>query len=295
MQQLAARWLVERRHIVLVPTMGALHAGHLALIDRARKAAGNRGAVVVSLFVNPLQFGPNEDLTLYPRPLEKDLRLCREHGTDAVFVPQPGDMYAADRSVFVDETLLSAGLCGGSRVGHFRGVCTVVAKLLNSVRPTAAVFGMKDFQQLAIIRRLVRDLDFPVEIIGHPTVREPDGLALSSRNVYLEKNARAQAPALRRALVAAATLVGAGEHNVAALRTRAEEVLGAEAPLARIDYLEIVNAETLQPLAKLVPGETALLALAVFFGSTRLIDNTLLEPVASPVPAASPVCYLEEL
>lgn len=294
MQRLATRWLGQGRRVVLVPTMGALHAGHLALIDRARKLAGGGGVVAVSIFVNPLQFSPTEDLARYPRPLARDLRLCRERLADLVFLPQPADVYAPDRSVFVDETLLSGGLCGQARPGHFRGVLTVVAKLFNLVRPWKAVFGMKDYQQLAIIRRMVRDLDFPVKIVGHPTVREADGLALSSRNVYLSAAERVQAPALRRAALAAKALVGAGERDAAAVRRRAEETLHSAAPLARIDYLEIVHAETLQPLATLSPAEPALLAMAVFFCQTRLIDNILLEP-ATVARGASPVCYLEEV
>lgn len=275
MSRLAAGWRRTGQRVVLVPTMGALHAGHLALVDRARRSAGRDGTVVVSIFVNPLQFGPQEDLSRYPRPLARDLALCRERGVDVVFHPEPpGTMYAADRSVEVNETRLSGALCGRSRPGHFRGVCTVVAKLFHLVQPDAAVFGMKDFQQLAIVRRMVRDLDYPVRILPHPIEREPDGLARSSRNVLLTPGQRAQAPALRRALLSAAALAGAGERDPTALRRRmAAEIAGA--PLARVDYLEVVDAESLEPL-ELVRAP-ALLAVAAFFGNTRLIDNELLD------------------
>ena len=270
MRRIAAKW---SQPVVLVPTMGALHAGQLALVDRARREAGRKGVVVVSIFVNPLQFGPKEDLSHYPRPMRKDLAQCREHGVDLVFHPDVEGMYAPGRSVFIDESLLSGGLCGRSRPGHFSGVCTVVAKLFNLVRPHAAVFGQKDYQQLALIHRMVRDLDFPLEIIGEPTVREPDGLALSSRNVYLSPEERAQAPVLRRALLLAKQRADAGERSAARLRRVLEKEL-ATAPLARVDYAEIVDADDLQPIKTL--DRPALAALAVKFGRTRLIDNQVL-------------------
>jgi pantoate--beta-alanine ligase len=273
MARLAAKW---DRLVVLVPTMGALHAGHLALVDRARREAGSRGLVAVSIFVNPTQFGPHEDLSKYPRPLRRDLELCRRHGVDLVFHPDAASMYVPDASMSVDETLLSAGLCGAARPGHFRGVCTVVAKLFNIVRPEAAIFGRKDYQQLAIIQRMVRDLNFPVRIVAHETVREPDGLALSSRNVYLTPEQRAQAPALRRALLQAAADARAGERDPARLRHGIVRALTQEAPLARVDYMEMVDAENLQPAALRPNGEAVLLAAAIFFGKTRLIDNILL-------------------
>ncbi len=272
MARLAAGW---NNRVVLVPTMGALHAGHLSLVDHARRVAGRTGTVVVSIFVNPLQFGPKEDLARYPRPLWRDLALCRERGVDLVFHPDAEGMYAPGRSVIVDESLLTGGLCGRSRPGHFSGVCTVVAKLFNLVRPHAAVFGQKDYQQLAIIRRLVRDLNFPLEIIPSETVREPDGLALSSRNVYLTPEERAQAPVLRRALLLAGKRVRNGERDAEALRTALEREL-ATAPLARVDYAEAVDADDLQPVARV--ERPALLALAVCFGRTRLIDNLVVSP-----------------
>ncbi len=256
--------------VVFVPTMGALHAGHAALVRAARKLAGPGGTVVVSIFVNPIQFGPKEDFASYPRPLKNDLAVCRTAGADAVFVPSPQEMYFDDRSVFVDESLLSASLCGQSRPGHFRGVCTVVAKLFLIVQPTHALFGEKDWQQLAVLRRMVRDLNFPVEVAGHPTVRESDGLATSSRNVYLNPSERALASRIHAALLA-----GAGKKSPATVESTASRLISA-IPGARIDYVEAVHAETLQPLtSRKFPGR---LAAAVFLGATRLIDNIPLPP-----------------
>jgi pantoate--beta-alanine ligase len=255
---------------VLVPTMGALHRGHGELIRTARNAAGDGGEVVVSIFVNPLQFAPGGDYEKYPRPEEADDKFCRDAGVDILFRPAPEEMYAADFSVSVDENLLANTLEGRSRPGHFRGVCTVVAKLFNLLSPTAAVFGEKDFQQLAIIRRMVRDLNFPIEIIGVPTVREPDGLACSSRNQYLNADERAQAPALQRALREARRLFAEGERSAAVIQRAARNVI-ASASLARIDYVEVVNADTLQPVP--AADSNSLIAVAAFFGQTRLIDN----------------------
>jgi pantoate--beta-alanine ligase len=250
--------------------MGALHRGHLELIRIARDAAGKDGEVAVSIFVNPLQFAPGGDYEKYPRPEKDDEELCRSAGVDILFRPSPDEMYAADSSVAIEENSLSATLCGKSRPGHFRGVCTVVAKLFHILAPDAAVFGEKDFQQLAIIRRMVRDLNFRIEIIGAPTVRESDGLACSSRNQYLSATERQQAPVLRAALLEGARLTAEGERPAQAIIAAARKVVGT-APLARIDYLELVNAETLQPLETVQPN--SLIALAVFFGQTRLIDN----------------------
>ncbi len=260
----------SRSRRVLVPTMGALHRGHLELIRIAREAAGAEGEVAVSIFVNPLQFEPGSDLEKYPRPEAKDEGLCRAAGVDILFRPTPSEMYSPDRSVFVEENALSETLCGRARPGHFRGVCTVVTKLFHLLSPQAAVFGEKDFQQLAIIRRLVRDLDFSVEIIGAPTVREPDGLALSSRNQYLNPDEREQATILREAFLKAAEQVCAGEISAARVVAKVRDRI-ASAPSARIDYVEIVDAESLQPVETIRPQ--TLLAAAVFFGQTRLIDN----------------------
>jgi pantoate--beta-alanine ligase len=266
----AAHAHVRRRtgKSVLVPTMGALHRGHLELIRVAREHAGNDGEVAVSIFVNPLQFEPGSDFEKYPRPEPTDEKFCEDAGVNLLF--RPRQMYFDDRSVYVEETRLSAGLCGASRPGHFQGVCTVVAKLFNLLAPTATVFGEKDYQQLAVIRRMVRDLNFPVEIIGVPTVREADGLALSSRNQYLSADERAAAPALYQAMLRVKELAAAGENSVSKLIDVAREVV-SPAKRARIDYITIVDAENLEPLESLRPN--ALIALAVFVGETRLIDN----------------------
>lgn len=260
------------RRIGLVPTMGCLHEGHASLIRLARQHAE---VVVVTLFVNPTQFGPSEDFARYPRTFEHDADLCRAEGADVLFAPAADAMYAADRSTWITEESLARGLCGASRPGHFRGVCTVVAKLFNLAVPDVAVFGEKDAQQLRVIRRMVRDLDIPVQIVPGPTVREPDGLAMSSRNRYLSPEARREAICLRRALDRAEALVQGGERSVAAIRSAMEAVVG-EATSARIDYIALVDDETMEPLETL--ERPALVALAVFVGGVRLIDNTVLRP-----------------
>ncbi len=255
-----------------VPTMGALHEGHAALVRAAREIAGPSGNVVVSIFVNPLQFGPGEDFTNYPRTLIEDLAICRDNGADAIFVPKADELCPPDRTIQLFETNLSKALCGASRPGHFDGVCTIVTKLFNLVQPDDAVFGKKDYQQLAIIRRLVRDLDFNVVIHGIDTVREEDGLAMSSRNRYLTAEERAQAPALRAALLKAreAYLKG-GVREGGALRKVILDHLATHAPLARVDYAEIVDASSLQAPSEAT--ELLVIALAAFFGGARLIDN----------------------
>lgn len=252
--------------------MGALHAGHTALIDRARRLAGRDGLVVVSIFVNPTQFGPKEDLSRYPRPFAEDRRLCAGHGADVVFHPSAQEIYPDDFSTFVEEQSVSASLCGASRPGHFRGVCTVVLKLFTIIAPDIAVFGQKDFQQCAVIRRMVRDLNLTVRIVALPTVRESDGLALSSRNAYLSPEERAQAPLIRQGLLRAREAVHSGEKRVARLRQIVAREI-ARAPLAKVDYIEVVDAKSLNDLQK--TGSRALIAAAVFFGRTRLIDNIL--------------------
>jgi pantoate--beta-alanine ligase len=266
----AARAHVRARktNSVLVPTMGALHRGHLELIRVAREHAGKDGEVAVSIFVNPLQFEPGSDFEKYPRPETADEKLCEEAGVNLLF--RPRDMYFDDRSVYIEETSLSSGLCGAVRPGHFRGVCTVVAKLFNLLAPDTAVFGEKDYQQLAVVRRMVRDLNFPIEIIGVPTVREEDGVALSSRNQYLNADERKQATVLYRAMTRVKELTDRGQDSVPELIATAKGVI-ASAKSARVDYVTIVDADNLRPLEKLRPN--AVIALAVFIGKTRLIDN----------------------
>ncbi|MBK1881157.1 pantoate--beta-alanine ligase [Luteolibacter pohnpeiensis] len=251
--------------LVLVPTMGALHEGHLSLIRRARELAGPTGTVVVSIFVNPIQFDRASDLEGYPRPMEADLAVCEAEGVDVVFTPEVSSMYFPDRSITVLEQSLSQTLCGATRPGHFDGVCTVVLKLFLLSGCEIAVFGEKDYQQLAIIRRMVRDLNVPVEIVGGPTVREADGLAMSSRNVKLTAEQRADAPRIRKALLKASEALTKEE----ILQIASEEI--SASPLTRIDYLSLVDAETLQPVDDL--NRPTVLATAVFYGDVRLIDN----------------------
>ena len=270
MQQTALELRRAGRRLGLVPTMGFLHEGHLSLIRLARQRAD---VVTVSLFVNPTQFGPNEDFSKYPRDFERDAALCRAEGADLLFCPPPEEMYAPDASVAVTEERLSAGLCGASRPGHFRGVCTVVAKLFNLCLPDVAVFGEKDAQQLRVIRRMVRDLDFPVEIVPGPIVREADGLAMSSRNKYLSPEERAEALCLKRALELAAARHARGERNAGALREAMAELIAAH-PRARVDYIDLVDEATLEPVARL--DRPTLVALAVYLGRTRLIDNVVI-------------------
>lgn len=253
---------------VLVPTMGAFHPGHLSLMRRAREVAGPHGTVVVSIFVNPIQFDRPGDLAAYPKPLDSDLAACQATGVDVVFCPEADAMYFQDRSVTVTETLLSRGLCGATRPGHFDGVCTVVLKLFLLSACEAAIFGEKDFQQLAIIRRMVRDLNLPVEIIASPTIREPDGLAMSSRNTRLSPEQRADASRIREALVIATNLTDPLE-----LLSKARATI-ENSPFARIDYLTLVDAETLQEASCL--EKPCILATAVFYGDVRLIDHILI-------------------
>jgi pantoate--beta-alanine ligase len=250
--------------------MGALHQAHLQLIRIAREHAGPKGEVAVSIFVNPLQFEPGSDYERYPRPEKDDEEFCRDARVDLLFRPSAVEMYTDDKSVFVEEISLAQTLEGKSRPGHFRGVCTVVAKLFNILSPDVAVFGEKDFQQLAIIRRMVRDLNFNLTIVGVPTVREDDGLACSSRNRYLSPEERDQAPVLHQALSRARERARSGEKSARVISDIARAAI-AEAPLARIDYVDLVDAENLQPLELVRPN--SLLAVGVFFGKTRLIDN----------------------
>ncbi len=260
------------KSIGLVPTMGYLHEGHLSLVQQCRK---ENDCTVVSIFVNPTQFGPSEDLQSYPRDFQGDVTLLERERVDLIFAPKPEDMYGEDFSVFVEEESLSKNLCGASRPGHFRGVCTVVLKLFNIARPHRAYFGQKDYQQLKVIQRMVRDLNVPVEIRPCPIVRDPDGLAKSSRNSYLSEEERREALLLSTSLKAAQKALEGGENRASALQ---EMVLQRfeKSPLAKPEYVAILHPETLKPLETI--EEAALLALAVRVGKTRLIDNCLLQP-----------------
>jgi pantoate--beta-alanine ligase len=262
------------RPLVLVPTMGALHEGHLALVRRAKKLAGDSGTTAASVFVNPTQFGPSEDLDRYPRPFERDSALLKRNGCDLAFAPDAADMYYPDRSVEIIENSLSLVMCGASRPGHFSGVCIVVTKLFNLFRPDIAIFGAKDYQQFAIIRRMVRDLNFPIRLEAHPTVREPDGLAMSSRNIYLSPEEREQAPVIQNVLQRAEKKVREGRGSVTGLVEWMRSQIEL-APLAAVDYTVAVDPVNLQTISELRPP--VLLAAAVFFGKTRLIDNRLVE------------------
>lgn len=298
MQRLARQWGRRGTRVGLVPTMGYLHEGHLSLVRAARRRVGPAGKLVVSIYVNPTQFGPKEDLFHYPRDLKRDLQLCRAAGVDVVFVPGDIEMYPGaggtgvppvrsqkkrigetpvplEYSTYVVEEKLSQGMEGASRPTHFRGVTTVVAKLFNLVLPDVAVFGAKDFQQAAVVKRMARDLNFPVKIVVAPTVREPDGVAMSSRNKYLTGELRPQATVLWRSLQVARKLVATARQPVPANRLKARITRLIEGcPNARLDYVEFFDPETLSPAAKVRRGTQ--MALAVFIGKTRLIDNARL-------------------
>jgi pantoate--beta-alanine ligase len=273
-------WVAAERHagraIHFVPTMGYFHEGHLSLMRRA-KADG--GAVIVSIFVNPLQFGPHEDFERYPRDFERDRQMAESVGVDAIFYPDVREMYPPDFQTEVRVKGLSQPLCGRSRPGHFEGVATVVLKLFNIVTPDRAYFGEKDYQQLRIIQQMARDLNLPVQIVPCPIVREPDGLAMSSRNAYLSHEERQAATVLYRSLMWAREQMQAGEQDAVRIQRGVYEMLARE-PLAQIDYVELVDAETLQPVNRI--ERPTLLALAVYFGKARLIDNTVLIPPDQP-------------
>ena len=260
----------EGKRIGFVPTMGYLHEAHASLI---REAAKRADAVVISIFVNPTQFGPTEDLERYPRDLERDARIAEKNGVDFIFHPSAEEMYPEGYSTYVSEVKLSQGLCGRSRHGHFRGVATVVLKLFNIVRPDIAVFGEKDYQQLMVIRKMVSDLDLDIEIIGSPTVRDEDGLALSSRNDHLSGEERRQALAISTSLKEARESISRGERSVENVRRTIIEKLETRKDV-KIDYVEIVDAITLQPADEITPP--TLIAVAAFAGKTRLIDNTVI-------------------
>lgn len=261
------KWRQQGLTVGLVPTMGYLHEGHKSLID---KAVAQNDKVVVSVFVNPIQFGPTEDLATYPRDLERDAALCEDAGAALIFHPEKEDMYFDDFCTYIDMDGLTKGLCGKTRPIHFRGVCTVVGKLFNIVHPDRAYFGQKDAQQLAVIRRMVRDLNFDIEIVGCPIVREADGLAMSSRNTYLNEEERKAALVLSQAVRLGEELIEAGEKNAAVIKEKMIAHIEAE-PLAKIDYVEIVDAQSLEPVSE-IRGEI-LAAMAVYIGKTRLIDN----------------------
>lgn len=269
------RELDKARHngkkIGLVPTMGYLHAGHLSLVDAARE---NADVVVMSIFVNPTQFGPNEDLARYPRDFARDEKLARERGVDYIFYPEAAEMYPEPYFTFIVTEQMAKVLCGVSRPIHFRGVTTIVAKLFNIIQPDVAVFGQKDAQQAIIIRQMVCDLNFPIRIIVAPIVREPDGLAMSSRNVYLSPEERQQAPVIYRALVEAAQAVAQGQTDASEIAGQISRTISTT-PLARIDYVEIVDDWTLMPVKIIAPG--TFVAVAVYYGKTRLIDNIYLK------------------
>lgn len=262
-----SQWRKEGLSVGLVPTMGYLHEGHKSLID---KAVGQNDRVVVSVFVNPIQFGPGEDLATYPRDLDRDAALCENAGADLIFHPEPENMYFDDFCSFIDMDGLTKGLCGKTRPTHFRGVCTVVGKLFNIVAPDRAYFGQKDAQQLAVIRRMVRDLNFNLEIVGCPIIREEDGLAKSSRNTYLSPEERKAAVILHKGLSEGEALVRSGETNAARVKQAIRDAIESE-PLAKIDYVELVDFDNMEEIDTL--KKPFLAAVAVYIGKTRLIDN----------------------
>lgn len=263
-------WRKEGLSVGYVPTMGYLHEGHASLM---KKSVENNDKTVASIFVNPMQFGPTEDLEAYPRDLDRDAALCEEIGVDLIFHPEVEEMYEDGFCSFVDMNGLTKGLCGKTRPTHFRGVCTVVNKFFNIVKPDRAYFGQKDAQQLAVIKRMVADLNMDIEIIGCPIVREADGLAKSSRNTYLSEEERRAALCLSKSIFLAESLVKDGKTNAEIIKTEMRKVLESE-PLARVDYVEVVDSLTIEPVVEVKSG--TLIAIAVYIGKTRLIDNTII-------------------
>lgn len=272
MQVLSENLRLRGKHIGFVPTMGALHDGHLSLIRAARKASD---IVVVSIFVNPIQFGPKEDYRKYPRNLEKDRKLLKNLGVDIVFVPKVKDIFKEGFDTFVEVPKLSKKLCGTSRPGHFRGVTTIVIKLFNIVNPYIAFFGFKDFQQQVIIKKMVKDLNMDIKIISLPIVRESDGLAMSSRNMYLSKKERKSALVLRKSLLLAKKMIGSGESSPSKVKKAMKRLIRKEPPV-KLDYLSICNPETLEEVKRL--NGQSLIALAAYVGRARLIDNITVKP-----------------
>ena len=269
-RKIICEWKKQGLSVGFVPTMGYLHEGHQSLIKRSTE----NDRTVVSIFVNPIQFGPNEDFAAYPRDLERDTLKCEEAGADLIFAPEASEMYAEDFTSFVDMTGPTEDLCGAKRPGHFRGVCTVVAKLFNIVTPDKAYFGQKDAQQLAVIRRMVRDLSFGVEIVGCPIIREDDGLAKSSRNTYLSDEERKAAVVISKALETGKSMIENGEKSAQAVIEKITAEIEKE-PLAKIDYIKAVDADSIEPIEEI--NGRILVAAAVFIGKTRLIDNFIIE------------------
>lgn len=270
-KEVIKEWKKQGYSIGLVPTMGYLHEGHGSLI---KKAVEENDKVMVSVFVNPIQFGPNEDLETYPRDFDADLKMIESLGADMVFHPEPSDMYASDFSTTISVAGVSENLCGARRPGHFNGVCTVVTKLFNLSEADRAYFGQKDAQQLAVVRRMVRDLNANIEIVGCPIIREDDGLAKSSRNTYLSPEERQAATVLNKALIAGKQMVEEGEKSALAVKTRIEDIISKE-PHAKIDYVEITDWNSIEPV-DIIDG-SILCAIAVYIGNTRLIDNFIYE------------------
>ena len=270
-KEVIKEWKKRGYSIGLVPTMGYLHEGHGSLI---KKAVEDNDKVMVSVFVNPIQFGPNEDLETYPRDFDADLKMIKSLGADMVFHPEPSDMYASDFSTTISVAGVSENLCGAKRPGHFNGVCTVVTKLFNLSEADRAYFGQKDAQQLAVVRRMVRDLNVNIEIVGCPIIREDDGLAKSSRNTYLSSEERQAATVLNKALIAGKQMVEEGEKSALAVKTRIEDIISKE-PLAKIDYVEITDWNSIEPVD--IIDDSILCAIAVYIGNTRLIDNFIYE------------------
>ncbi|MCU0789296.1 MAG: pantoate--beta-alanine ligase [Verrucomicrobia bacterium] len=277
MQRQALAWRAMGIRVAFVPTMGCLHAGHLSLVQRAQREVGAKGRVVVSIYVNPTQFGPAEDFSRYPRPLSRDLALCREAGVDVVFTPTDAAMYAGQAegsySTYVVEERLSQSMEGRARPTHFRGVTTIVTKLFNIVQPSVAVFGAKDWQQAAIVRRMVADLNLPVRMLVAPTLREPDGLAMSSRNRYLDAAQRTQATVLWHSIQLARKRAQSAPVRAPVLKAAVARLIATQSQ-AKLDYVEFFDGDTLEPAPRVRRGTH--MALAVFVGKTRLIDNAQL-------------------
>ena len=272
MKEISKFWKRQGYKIAFVPTMGFLHGAHLALVKKA-KELGDK--TVVSIFVNPLQFGPKEDFREYPRNLERDLALLEKEKVDAVFIPETEEMYPPDFQTYVEVTKLTTGLCGAFRPGHFKGVTTVVLKLFNIINPDIAIFGEKDYQQLQVIKQMIKDLNLDIEIVAHPTVREKDGLAMSSRNIYLSSAERESAISLYKALLLAQKLVKEGEKDSQKIKEEMEKFIYSF-PFTKVQYIEFVDPQTLDPIDKI--NKPVLCALAVYVGKARLIDNMLITP-----------------